>query len=315
MRRLARDLAGAQRAAVYGRTGSCLGQCGTLVSFLLDALNAVTGNLDVPGGAIFGTGPIQLEELLHRIGADSYDTFRSRIGNLPEILGTLPATVMAEEITTPGPGQIRALFVSSGNPLLSIPNGPELERAMRELDLMVAIDLYVNETSRHADYILPGTTFLERDDFPLAFLTFSLTPFVQWTEPVVTPRGEARQEWEIIDEISRRIGVTPAILPVLRALGRVGIRLSPQRLVDLLLRTRAARRPVRPAPRRPEPREAAPESPRDPPRRAPADRRAPQEGLPSRQAGPPRFPADRRGGALAGPRGRCGSTIQRSRCG
>ena len=236
MRRLARDLAGAQRAAVYGRTGSCLGQRGTLVSFLLDALNVVTGNLDVPGGAIFGTGPIQLEELLHRIGADSYDTFRSRIGNLPEILGTLPATVMAEEITTPGPGQIRALFVSSGNPVLSIPNGPELEQAMRELDLMVAIDLYVTETSRHADYILPGTTFLERDDFPLAFLTFSLTPFVQWTEPVVTPRGEARQEWEIIDEISRRIGVTPASLSVLRALGRVGIRLSPQRLVDLLLR-------------------------------------------------------------------------------
>jgi anaerobic selenocysteine-containing dehydrogenase len=236
VRQLARDLATAPRAAVYGRTGSCLGRRGTLVSFLLDALAIVTGNLDAPGGTIFGTGPVQLEDLLHRIGADSYDTYRSRIGNFPEILGTLPASIMAEEITTPGPGQIRALFVSSGNPVLSVPNGPALEEAMQELDLMVAIDLYVTETSRHADYILPGTTFLERDDLPAAFLTFTLTPFVQWTDPVVAPRGEARQEWEIIDEISRRIGTTPASVWLLRALGRIGIRLSPERLIDLGLR-------------------------------------------------------------------------------
>ncbi len=236
VRQLARDLATARSAAVYGRTGSCLGRRGTLVSFLLDALTIVTGNLDTPGGGIFGTGPIQLEDLLHRLGADSYDTFRSRIGNLPEILGTLPASIMAEEITTPGRGQIRALFVSSGNPVLSVPNGPELERALGQLDLMVAIDLYVTETSRRADYILPGTTFLEREDLPAAFLTFSLTPYVQWTEAVVPPRGEARQEWEIIDEISRRIGITPASVWLLRALGRIGIRLSPRQLIDLGLR-------------------------------------------------------------------------------
>jgi anaerobic selenocysteine-containing dehydrogenase len=236
VRQLARDLATADRAAVYGRTGSCLGRRGTLVSFLLDALNVVTGNLDREGGAIFGTGPIQIEDLLHRIGADSYDTFRSRVGGLPEVLGTLPASLMAEEITTSGPGQIRALFVSSGNPILSVPNGGQLEQALSELDLMVSIDLYVTETSRHADYILPGTTFLEREDFPSAFLTFSLTPFVQWTEPVLKPRGEARQEWEIIEAISRRIGSTPASVWPLRALGRLGLRVSPRRLIDLGLR-------------------------------------------------------------------------------
>ncbi len=236
VRALARELAAARSAAVYGRTGSCLGRRGTLVSFLLDALNIVTGNLDAPGGAIFGTGPIQLEDLLHRLGADTYDTFRSRIGNLPEILGTLPASIMAEEITTPGRGQIRALFVSSGNPVLSVPNGRQLEAALGELDLMVAIDLYITETSRHADYILPATTFLEREDFPAAFLTFSLTPYVQWTEAVLEPRGEARQEWEIIDEISRRIGITPASIWLLRALGRLGIKLSPRQLIDLGLR-------------------------------------------------------------------------------
>ncbi len=236
VRELARDLAAAPGAAVYGRTGSCLGRHGTLVSFLLDALNVVTGNLDREGGAIFGTGPIQIEELLHRVGADSYGKFHSRIGGFPEVLGQLPASLMAREITTPGRGQIRALIVSSGNPRLSVPNGEELEAALDELELMVAIDLYVTDTSRHADYILPATTFLEREDLPSAFFTFSTTPFIQWTEPVVPPRGEARQEWEIIEAIASRLGVTPASAWPLRALGKLRLKLSPRRLIDLGLR-------------------------------------------------------------------------------
>jgi formate dehydrogenase len=235
-RSLAVSLARSDTAAVYGRTGSCLGRHGTLVSFLLDALNVVTGNLDREGGAIFGTGPIQLEDLLHRIGADSYGKFHSRVGGFPDVLGQLPASVMAKEMTTPGPGQIRALFVSSGNPVLSVPNGEELERAIEQLELTVAIDLYVTDTSRHADYILPATTFLEREDFPSAFLTFHTTPFVQWTEPVLAPRGEARQEWEIIEDIARRIGTTAASAWPLRALGRLGLRIPPRRLIDLGLR-------------------------------------------------------------------------------
>jgi anaerobic selenocysteine-containing dehydrogenase len=235
-RSLARDLARAPSAAVYGRTGSCLGRHGTLVSFLLDALNVVTGNLDRDGGAIFGSGPIEIEQLLHKIGADSYDKHRSRLGGFPEVLGQLPAALMAKEITTAGKGQIRALFVSSGNPVLSVPGGKELERALGELELMVAIDLYVTDTSRHADYILPATTFLEREDLPLAFFSFMSKPFVQWTEAVVAPRGEARQEWEIIDELTKRIGVAPGAVWLQRALGRAGLRISPRRLIDLGLR-------------------------------------------------------------------------------
>jgi anaerobic selenocysteine-containing dehydrogenase len=236
-RRLARDLAGAPRAAVYGRTGSCLGRHGTLVSFLLDALNIVTGNLDREGGAIFGTGPIELERILHRIGAATYDSYRSRIGGLPEVLGSLPATLMAKEMMTPGKGQIKAFFVSSGNPVLSVPNGGELEQALGQLDLMVAIDLYVTDTTRHADYILPGTTFLEREDYPSAFLTFHTSQFVQWAEPVIEPRGEARQEWQIIEAISRQIGVTPVSAAPARWLGKLGIRFSPATLLDALIRT------------------------------------------------------------------------------
>jgi anaerobic selenocysteine-containing dehydrogenase len=236
-RQLARDLAAAQRAAVYGRTGSCLGRNGTLVAYLLDALNVVTGNLDRDGGAMFGNPPIAFDEVADHIGAGTYGKVRSRIGGFPEVLGALPAALMAKEMTTPGDGQIRALFVSAGNPVLSVPNGDELEAAMRDLDLFVSIDLYVTETNREADFVLPATTFLERDDFPLPFLPLFTTPFVQWTDPVVEPAGEARQEWEVIEQIAERIGVVPSSSRLGRLLGRVGLKLSPERLVDLLLRT------------------------------------------------------------------------------
>ena len=235
VRQLARDLAGAERAAVYGRTGSCLGRSGTLVSFLLDALNLVTGNLDREGGAVFGDSPFPFEELLERLGV-GYDNGRSRIGDFPEVIGALPASLMAKEITTPGKGQIRALFVSAGNPALSVPNGEELEAAIGDLDLCVAIDFYVSDTAKHADFVLPATTFLEREDFPLPFLGLFTTPFIQMTEAVVEPAGEARQEWDIIEEISERIGIVPSSVGLMRLIGRTGLKLSPRRLVEFGLR-------------------------------------------------------------------------------
>jgi len=236
VRTLAREIAAADGCAVYGRTGSCLGRSGTLVSFLLDALALSTGNLDAEGGSLFGDPAIPFDRVAELIGAGTYGKVRSRIGGFPEVLGALPASLIAKEITTPGDGQMRALFVSAGNPVLSVPNGPELERAMERLELCVSIDLYVTETSKHSDYILPATTFLEREDFPLPFLSLFTTPFIQMTEPVVEPRGEARQEWEIIEDIASRIGVVPSSVLALRLLGRVGIKLSPRRLVETLLR-------------------------------------------------------------------------------
>jgi anaerobic selenocysteine-containing dehydrogenase len=237
VRDLARGLATAERAAVYGRTGSCLGRNGTMVAFLLDAINVVTGNLDREGGAMFGDPPVDFSRLADLVGLGTYAKVRSRVGDLPEVLGSLPASVMAKEITTPGEGQIRALFVSAGNPVLSVPNGDELEAAMAELELSVAIDLYVTDTSRHCDFVLPATTMYEREDFPLPFLALFSTPFIQMTEAVVEPRGEARQEWEVIEEIGSRIGVVPSSSWPLRQLGRIGVKFSPSRLVDLLLRT------------------------------------------------------------------------------
>src|SRR4051794_9088410 len=236
IRALARDFAGAESAAAYGRTGSCLGRFGTLVAFLIDALNAVTGNLDAPGGAVFGKPAIALDDIGHRFGLDTYGKLRSRFGDFPDVLGNLPASLMPQEIETPGDTQLRALFVSAGNPVLSVPDGDALERALGKLDLMVSLDFYVNETSCHADYVLPAATFLERDDVPVAFLGFYTKPFIQATEPVVPPAGEAREEWEVIDELARALGVQPYSVPPLRVLGRLGVRLSPRRLVDTLLR-------------------------------------------------------------------------------
>src|SRR3954447_15814013 len=250
-RALARDLAAAESAAVYGRTGSCLGRFGTLVAFLLDALNAVTGNLDAPGGAVFGRPAIALDDVAESIGLDTYGARHSRVGGFPHVLGAMPRAVMADEISTPGAGSLRALFVSAGNPVLSVPDGQALTDAMGSLDLCVSIDLYVNETGRHADYVLPATTFLEREDLPIAFLGFYTTPFVQWTEPVVAPRGEARDEWEIIEDLARELGVVPSPVPAVRRAGRLARLVTPRRLAAALLATGPERLSLRRVRRRP----------------------------------------------------------------
>ena len=225
-------------AAAYGRTGSCLGRFGTLVAFLIDALNAVTGNLDRPGGAVFGRPAIALDDVGERAGLASYGKVKSRFGGFPDVIGNLPASLLPREITTPGELQVRALFVSAGNPVLSVPDGEALEAAMEELELCVSLDFYVNETNRHADYVLPSPTFYERDDLPLAFLGFYTTPFIQYTDAVVPPAGEAREEWVVIDEIGKRIGIVPFPVKLARMLGRLpGMRPKPRRLAEMLLRT------------------------------------------------------------------------------
>jgi formate dehydrogenase len=236
VRELARGFATADGAAAYGRTGSCLGRSGTLVAFLIDALSAVTGNLDRPGGAVFGKPAIALDDVAERFGLATYGSVHSRFGGFPDVLGNLPASLLPREIETPGERQIKALFVSAGNPALSVPDGASMERALGRLDLLVSLDFYVNETNRHADYVLPSTTFLERDDTPVAFLGFYTTPFVQHSDAVVAPAGEAREEWQVIEDLARLLGITPSSIGPLRALGRIGIRLRPQRLLDLLLR-------------------------------------------------------------------------------
>ena len=250
IRTLARDFATARSAAAHGRTGACLGAHATLVNVLIDALTLVTGNLDREGGLLFGRGTVDFTRLAHLAGADTYDTFRSRVGDLPEVLGQMPAPLMAPEIETPGKGQLRALIVSAGNPVLSVPGSNRFEAALGKLDLLVGIDMYVNETHRHADYVLPAASFYERDDLVLAALDLHIKPFVQWTEAVVPPQGEARADWEIIDDLGRELGFAPMSAPTTKLFGTGAIgraaqravrplvgRLTPAMLVDLLIRT------------------------------------------------------------------------------
>ncbi len=244
VRSLARDLVRTERAAVYGRVGTSIGENGTLTTYLLDAVNLVAGNLDVAGGSMFGRYGLPGERWLNKAGAallrTVYHRKRSRIGGFPSVLGSEPAGLMAKEITTPGPGQVKALFVSAGNPVLSVPNGLELEEAFQSLDLMVGIDLYVNETLAHCDYVLPAASMYERDDFPLPFQTLQPTPFRQATEAVIPPVGQARAEWEIIDDLTARLSRrTPGMLMLAaarKALSLFGVRMSPRLLIDAIIR-------------------------------------------------------------------------------
>ncbi|HKP44178.1 molybdopterin-dependent oxidoreductase [Mycobacterium sp.] len=244
VRALARDLACTPRAAVYGRVGTSTGENGTLTTYLLDAVNLVAGNLDHVGGSMFGSFGFPAERwAMKGLGAlmrTIYTRRRSRIGGFPSVMMSEPAGVMAKEIATPGAGQVRALFVSAGNPVLSVPNGDELEEALEGLQLMVGIDLYVNETLAHCDYVLPAATMYERDDFPLQFQTLQTTPFRQATEAVIAPIGDARAEWEAIDDIIDRLWRRTPGLTAIKALRKLlvlfGIRLSPRLLVDAVIR-------------------------------------------------------------------------------
>lgn len=244
VRALARDLAGTARAAVYGRLGTCVGRNGTLTSYLLDAVNLVAGNLDVPGGSVFSTlgipgqkwGSMAMGASLRR----SYRTKRTRIGGFPSVIGAEPAAFMAKEITTPGAGRVRAMFIGAGNPVLSVPNGQELEEALDAAELSVGLDLYVNETTAHCDYVLPVTTMYERDDFAITFQMFQATPFRQATDAVVAPVGQARTEWEIVVDLIGRMGVRTPLFAAIRLAAkraaRRGRTLSPRPLIDTMIR-------------------------------------------------------------------------------
>lgn len=245
VRALARDLASTPRAAVYGRLGTCVGRYGTLTSYLLDVVNLVAGNLDVPGGSVIAGLGMPAQRVVNMgMGAALRRTYRrgrSRIGGFRAIIGSEPAAVMAKEMTTPGQRQIRAMFISAGNPVLSVPNGNELEEALESTDLAVGLDFYLTETTAHCDYVLPVTTMYERDDFPLVFQQFQATPFRQVTEAVIAPVGQARQEWEIIGELITRMAGESRVFAGLatagKALRRLGKPFTPRMFADLVIRS------------------------------------------------------------------------------
>jgi anaerobic selenocysteine-containing dehydrogenase len=201
VRRLAHELAAAERAAVYARIGTCTQEFGTLASWLVDVINVLTGNLDREGGAMFPQAAAGQSNSTGESGRGRgvlFGRWHSRVRGLPEVLGELPVACLAEEIETPGEGQIRALLTLAGNPALSTPNSGRLQRALGTLELMVSVDMYVNETTRHADVILPVPSPLERSHYDLAFTQLAARNFVNYSPPVLPREEDALDEWEIL---------------------------------------------------------------------------------------------------------------------
>jgi anaerobic selenocysteine-containing dehydrogenase len=234
IRSIARDFAAAPSAVAYGRVGVSMQEFGGLACWLISALNVVTGRLDARGGAMLTTPAIDILRADQRTGeAARFGRWTSRVRKLPEFAGELPVSALAEEIDTPGNGQIRALVTHAGNPVLSTPNGQRLDRAIAGLEYYVAIDFYINETTRHAHLILPPTFALERDHYDLVFHALAVRNTAKYSPPVFPRPASARHEWEILNELTARMrGTTKA-----RAKAVALAWLKPRGMLAIALRT------------------------------------------------------------------------------
>jgi anaerobic selenocysteine-containing dehydrogenase len=205
IREVARDWTAADGASVTMSTGVNQGRHGTLAYWLVQMLSFVTGNLDRRGGNLQSVGYYPSATRSGRTDP-ARAFFDSRFGRMRHVRGTLPGNMLADEILTPGPGQVRALFVVAGNPLLSMTDESRLREAFESLDLLVCVDLYRNATGELAGYVLPATDQFERPDVTYAGLGLQHRPHVQYTEAVVQPQGERREEWWIFARLCRELG-------------------------------------------------------------------------------------------------------------
>lgn len=223
--RLARDFWQAPAAVAYGRIGLSTQAFGSLCQWLLQLVNLCSGNLDREGGALPNEPAIPITGPGTSPG--HYGRWRSRVRGLPEFAGELPVAALAEEILTPGPGQVRALITSAGNPVLSTPDGRRLDRALASLEYMVSLDLYVNETTRHADLILPPASGLTQDHYDLIFNAFAVRRVARLNTPILPLGEDERADWQIINGIAsayaRAAGKDFQPLPAPRALIAAGL--------------------------------------------------------------------------------------------
>jgi anaerobic selenocysteine-containing dehydrogenase len=243
IQRIAREFAASGAAAAYGRMGVSTQAHGTLCQWALALLNIVTGNLDREGGMMF---PLPAMDLIRGAGSKPghFGAWKSRVRGLPEFGGELPVAALAEEILTPGDGQVRALVTIAGNPVLSTPNGRQLEQALGALDFMVSIDYYRNETTRFADYILPPTGALEHDHYDIIFHHFAMRNTARYNPAVFDRPQGALHDWEIFVQLGRRLRARlqpDARRPLLQRLSarlkdEVMQRMPPHRMLDINLR-------------------------------------------------------------------------------
>ena len=200
--RIAREFAGAGAAICYGRMGVSTQRFGTLCQWLIQVINIATGNLDREGGSLFTLPAV---DQVPRTGPGGFARHHSRVRGLPEFDRELPAAALAEEITTPGEGRIRVLFTGAGNPVLSTPNGRALDDALAQLDFMVSLDPYINETTRHAHIILPPTSPLEHDHYDIAFHINAVRNTARYNPPVFEPAADKLHDWEIFAALGERV--------------------------------------------------------------------------------------------------------------
>jgi len=239
IRQLARNFANAKTAVAYGRIGVSTQEFGGVCQWLLNVLNIITGNLDQPGGAMF-TKPafdaVAAPQSLAPRG--SFARWRSRVRKLPEFGGELPVAALAEEILEPGDGQIRAMITSAGNPVLSTPNGKQLDEAFAGLEFMASIDFYINETTRHANIILPPTASLEHDHYDLVFHILAVRNSTKYSPPLFEPEKNTRHDWQILLELQTRMeskGIASGLAAKTKR-AVAGRFFPPARLLDLALR-------------------------------------------------------------------------------
>lgn len=240
IRRLAREFSSAPTAVAYSRVGVCNNEHGTVATFATDLVNLAAGRLGEIGGSMFPKPVFDTQPILKLTGADGHGRWQSRVRGLPETFGDLPASVLAEEMETPGAGQVRALVTYAGNPVLSTPNGRRLAAALEQLEFMVAIDLYVNETTRHADVILPPAGGLCDDHVDVIVSSVAVRDIARWSPPAVAKPPGSLADWEILLELCYRLGGGPVGIRGLDWLYRVGrlvgFRWSPDSSIDLLIR-------------------------------------------------------------------------------
>ncbi|SHK66675.1 Anaerobic selenocysteine-containing dehydrogenase [Marinobacter antarcticus] len=217
IRELAREMATAKSAVCYSRMGASTQSFGGLCQWLNNVLNILTGNFDRRGGAMF---PQPVFDLVRdkKGKPSSYGRYESRVRKLPYFNNEFPVATLADEILTPGEGQIRAMITVAGNPVLSAPGGMRLEEAFDALEFMVSVDIYLNETTRHADIILPATTGLEVPHFDVFFNSFAVRNTAKFSEPMFEKSPDQKHDWEILRDLALHLtgreddGVTPEMM-------------------------------------------------------------------------------------------------------
>lgn len=238
MQRLARAFAQAESAVCYGRIGLSTQPFGGLCQWLINALNILTGNLDRPGGAMFTTPAFDVVAITSMGGQSGrFGKYKTRVRKLPGFGGEYPVAALAEEILTPGDGQIRGVVTVAGNPVLSTPNGQQLDKALAQLDFMVSLDIYINETSRHAHIILPSTTGLETEQYDVVFHALAVRNTAKYSPALFAPAEGARHDWQIAQELRNRLEGSTAVDRTTPA-GKFDFqkRLPPHKILDLALR-------------------------------------------------------------------------------